>query len=406
MASITKNLKDGKIISYKFRACIGRDDAGKQIWRCCTWKAPIGVSAARVEKAAQKAAVEWEREVKEDYKNVLENPEILKQREIQSKKTDFAYFVREIWYPICIGNGEHKPTTEEFYVHISNVLINGFKGKTLQNINSIDIDKFLIYMRTEYRTKQGKPLAAKTIRHYYSALRFIFSFAINRDYIANNPMDKAECPKLPKKEVDAFTEEQARLFFKHLEDCPLDFHCMLHLMITLGLRRGEVIGLQWRDIDESRGTIHVERGVTYTAKTGIIVTTPKTVTSIREVPLMPSTLLLLKQLKEKTKETYPNTILEYAFIFPSQKDLFTPRDPNAVTRRVKLFIKSCNMLDKSPHFLRRSAATLLLNSGGDLKAVQNILGHSDSSTTLNFYVKSDLKQAQIATEKMAAVLGI
>jgi len=261
-------------------------------------------------------------------------------------------------------------------------------------------------MRTEYRTKQGKPLATKTIRHYYCALRFIFSFAVDREYILENPIYKVECPKSQRKEVDAFTEEQARLFLQYIEECPLDFHCMLHLMITLGLRRGEVIGLQWRDIDESRSTIHVERGVTYTAKAGIIVATPKTATSIREVPLMPSTLLLLKQLKAKTKEMHPNTILEHAFIFPSQKDLFIPRDPNAVTRRVKNFIKSHNLPDMSPHDLRHSAATLLLNCGGDIKAVQNILGHSDSSTTLNFYVKSDLKQAKIATNRLAAALGI
>jgi hypothetical protein len=55
MASITQNKKDGKVISYKFKACIGRDEFGKQIFRCTTWKAPDGLSAARIEKAAQKA---------------------------------------------------------------------------------------------------------------------------------------------------------------------------------------------------------------------------------------------------------------------------------------------------------------------------------------------------------------
>ena len=60
MASITQNKKDGKIISYKFKVCVGRDEFGKQIWRCTTWKAPDGMIPSRAEKAPQKAAAEWE----------------------------------------------------------------------------------------------------------------------------------------------------------------------------------------------------------------------------------------------------------------------------------------------------------------------------------------------------------
>ena len=69
MASITQNKKDGKVISYKFRACVGRDEFGKQIFRCSTWKIPDGLIPSRLEKAAQKAAAEWERQVKEEYEN-------------------------------------------------------------------------------------------------------------------------------------------------------------------------------------------------------------------------------------------------------------------------------------------------------------------------------------------------
>ena len=77
MASITQNKKDGKVISYKFKACIGRDEFGKQIFRCTTWKVPDGLAAARVEKAAQKAATEWEQQAKEEYRRDVENPESL-----------------------------------------------------------------------------------------------------------------------------------------------------------------------------------------------------------------------------------------------------------------------------------------------------------------------------------------
>ena len=64
MASITQNKKNGKVISYKFKTCVGRDEFGKQIFRCTTWKAPEGLISSRAEKAAQKVATEWEQKAR------------------------------------------------------------------------------------------------------------------------------------------------------------------------------------------------------------------------------------------------------------------------------------------------------------------------------------------------------
>lgn len=173
-----------------------------------------------------------------------------------------------------------------------------------------------------------------------------------------------------------------------------------------GLRRGEAIGIKWKDIDEKNCVLHVERAVAYTKKTGTVVNTPKTASSIRTVPLMPSTLRLLQRWKQQTQKEYPDAILKEAFVFHGVNSLFRPRDPNAVTQRVKRFMKNSGLPDMSPHDLRHSCASLLLAQGADIKSVQNILGHSDSSTTLNFYVKSDLMQMQTATSKFAEAFGL
>ena len=114
---------------------------------------------SRIEKAAQKAAAEWEKQARDEYQKDLMNPERIRAREIERTRTEFSYFVRDVWYPICICNGEHKATTTEFYRHISNVISDYFSGKALQSITATDIDKYLIYLHTKYRTKQGKPLA-------------------------------------------------------------------------------------------------------------------------------------------------------------------------------------------------------------------------------------------------------
>ena len=92
MASITQNKKDGKVVSYKFKVCVGRDELGKQIFKCTTWKVPDGLIPSRMEKAAQKAATEWEQKVKDEYQKDLQNPERIKERESARKHTEFSKF--------------------------------------------------------------------------------------------------------------------------------------------------------------------------------------------------------------------------------------------------------------------------------------------------------------------------
>ena len=214
-------------------------------------------------------------------------------------------------------------------------------------------------------------------------------------------MDTVEKPKLPKHQVDALSEEEARTFFSALGSCPLDFRCLLYLMLTTGLRRGECLGLQWRDVDTTHALLHVERHVTHTTAQGTVVSSPKTAASVRAVPLLDSMLSLLRQLRTQQQKSFPDAVLEESFLFHGQAGPFSPRDPDAVTRRVKRFMKRHGLPDLSPHDLRHSCATLLLGSGADIKSVQEILGHTNASTTLNFYVRPDPKQMRAAANKMA-----
>lgn len=405
MANIRENTKNGKVISYRFTACMERDVRGRQIRKYTTWTPPAGLTAAKAKKAAERAADAWEEETRAEYQKQKEQGSAYRLPP-DKRRDDFLSFVNDTWFVLRVRGENDKPNTVAFYKNMTRMISEYFNGAVLQEISPIDIQKYLAYLRTEYKGKQGKPLSAKTLRHLYGTLNLIFGYAEQQEMIAQNPMRKVSAPKKEKKPVDALTTEQAAKLFKLLPDCTLDFHCILQLLITTGIRRGECMGLKWGDIDELESTIRIERSIACTPESGVVISTPKTVNSIRTIPVIPSTLALLQQYKKQIQNQHPNAILKDAFLFPNKENIFLPRDPNSVTRRVKRFMKNNGFPDLSPHDLRHSCATLLLAQGADIKSVQEILGHADASTTLNFYVKSDLRQMRAATEKYAAAFNL
>ena len=408
MANIRENKRNGKVVSYRFTACLEREANGKQIRKYTTWTPSEGLTPSKAKKAAERAADAWEQAIRAEYQK---EKEAISQGRVYSlppekRHDDFVGFIENVWFPLDIKSGNRKPSTVAFYQNMTKPIVQYFAGTTLQGISAIDIQKYLVYLRTEYKDKQGKHLSAKSLRHQYSTLNLIFGYAEKHEMLVKNPLRQVDIPRKEKKPVDALTEEQAKRFFTLLPSLPLDFHCILHLLITTGMRRGECMGLKWSDIDERASTIKIERNISYTPESGVIVSTPKTSNSVRTIPIMSSTLQLLQQLKKQMQTENPNTILKDAFLFPKGKNVFTPRDPNSVTRRVKRFMKNNGLPDLSPHDLRHSCATLLLSQGADIKSVQEILGHADASTTLNFYVKADLRQMKAATEKYAAAFNL
>ena len=396
MASVKPNFKNGKIVSYRFRTCVGRDENGKQIFRSMTWDIPEGMQASKIEKAAYKAVEQWEVIVRKEYEEDLKDPPRVKNRRIDKTKTAFVPFVLNEWFPVCVDNGEHKPTTVAYYRSNLPYIVEYFSSRILQDIKSSDIKKFLNFIRNE------KKLAPQTIQHHYRTIKMIFDFAVKEELIHKNPVDAVDKPKLLRKNVDAFTQEEAQKFFEVLSDSDVDFRCMMYLLLTTGIRRGELLGLKWGDINFEKSVISIKRNVTYTAISGITVDTPKTENSIRIIPLIPATLNLLNDYKEE----FCPLSGEDDFLFYGIGGTKTAKDPNAVTRRVKRFMKRNNLPDMSPHDLRHSCATLLLQNGADIKSVQEILGHANASTTLNFYVRSDIEQMQAATNKLSTALGI
>ena len=171
MATITHQKRKGALVSYKFRVCVGRDAANKQIFRCTTWPVPQGLSPAKAAKAAKRAAEAWERETRAAYEYDLRHPQQAQDRETSRLRTDFASFVRHTWFPLCMEDGAHKPKTVAFYEDTMRNIVDYFQGHSLQKMQGLDLQRFLAYLRTE------RGFSPQYVQHHDRTLRRIFAFA-------------------------------------------------------------------------------------------------------------------------------------------------------------------------------------------------------------------------------------
>ena len=142
MASVYPNRKDGKIISFKFKVFLGRDENGKQKTKCTTWIPPKSASESKLLLLAEKEAVLWERQV-------LDEIELQKQSMTPSGIT-FESFVASVWLPSQISSSNYRPTTKTFHQSLLKIIIPYFQKKKLCNITASDIEQYHSNIRNIY----------------------------------------------------------------------------------------------------------------------------------------------------------------------------------------------------------------------------------------------------------------
>jgi integrase len=386
MASIKANKNSsGKIISYRFRACIGRDDLGKQIFSTKTVKVEglfSELTPKKLESAMQLAADEWER-------GILMGA-------IPSKKQTFQDFVTNTWMPLQVNDGQHRPNTIAFYTEAATPIVKAFGTRSIDSISPVDVQKYL-------RALAEKTSAATVSRHY-RVIKMIFRYAYRVDVIPRNIMEKVTPPKKPAKgKITVLTEAEAKEWITAINEYATPFWKTVSLLLMMsGLRRGEAIGLQWGDIDFKNKTLTVNRNVT-NAKNETIIGEPKTPQSQRTIPLSGALSAALSDWRKEQAKMY-GTLLPNAFLFNTPTDPYQPITPHAVSRWMWKFTKDHDLPPCHPHELRHTAATVALASGASIKDVQEMLGHADAATTLNFYAAATPETLRKAVDGLADAL--
>ena len=163
MAYIQEKIKGKKIVSFKFKACVGWDADGKQVFKCTTWYPPDELTPAKARKEAQKVAVLWEDEARQAYFKEQEDNAVAGFS--PSRPYTFDGFVNEVWLPLCVRDGSHRPSTIAMYTNILKVILPQFEGIPLSDISGVHISQYLRWLRNEYRKPNGKQYSnANTLR--------------------------------------------------------------------------------------------------------------------------------------------------------------------------------------------------------------------------------------------------
>lgn len=249
--------------------------------------------------------------------------------------------------------------------------------KPLNKIISSDISKVLNPF-----LKRGKIGQAE---HIYVLLRTIFNAAIKKDEILKNPVLAIEKPKPPKREDSTLDPEQWQMIREYLIKKESNFLVPFTLKITTGMRRAEISGLKWKDIDFDMGLIKVRRNF-HVVKKNLFYSDLKTERSRRSISIDPNTVQMLKDHFDYMKQYFS----EFGEKLNPESPVFTidlinPLRPDSLTQGWIRLRNRLGLPNVRLHDLRHTSASLMLYAGIPVGDVSDRLGHSQEGFTLNQY---------------------
>ena len=269
-----------------------------------------------------------------------------------------------------------KIRTYERYSLIVNLHIRDKIGMLeLDDLTPLLLQQYITELLQSGNRKTGKGLSANSVNAIISVLQSSLKTANFLGLTAEYTADKVKRPKLKEKPVECFSLKEQKQIEQAILSGRKDKLYGILLCLYSGLRIGELIALQWSDIDFTKGILTVSKSC-HDGKDGLIIDEPKTATSRRVIPLPKQLLPILKGIKEKSHSSF--------VVSANGK----PVSVRSYQRSFELLLKRLNIPHKGFHSLRHTFATRALECGMDVKTLSEILGHKNPTVTLNRYAHS------------------
>lgn len=226
-------------------------------------------------------------------------------------------------------------------------------------------------------------LSDKTRRNYHALISSILSWAVKWQVIPSNPAERVSPPKISVKEAAYLDDTSALDLLAALEDEPIKERTAIELLLYTGMRRGELLGLKWDDVDFEKETISIQRAALYLPGEGVFFDETKTKSSVRVLKVSDTVLIPLR----KYKAWQSAERLSMGDAWHDEDWIFTTYDghvmrPDYLTRWFAQFVKRKGLPEVHLHSLKHTNATLLIANGTNLQTVAGRLGHANASTTI------------------------
>ena len=317
---------------------------------------------------------------------------------IDGKSLKFSEFT-EIWKR-DYGSKELAPSTYKRYCRMLETRLLPYFGHFYINkIKPTDIMKFydLLEKDTQLVRKKGnngsktkKPLSGKTILEHHRLLRAMLHRAVYWQLIVSNPAERVQPPRAKKPKRRSYDDEQTKILLENLEKLTVEdtkYKVAIILTIFTGVRLGELMGLEWQDVDFRNGIISINRSSQYLSDMGVFTKVPKTESSIREIAIPEFIISLLEEYKlwyEEQKSIYGElwTDSDRLFVQADGK----PMHPSTISKWFVKYVGQIGLPVINFHGLRHTNASLLVAQNIDIAVISARLGHAQISTTLDFYV--------------------
>ena len=254
-------------------------------------------------------------------------------------------------------------------------------------------------------TNKDRKLAGNTVLHYHKLLSSILTAAVRWQVIPSNPCERVAPPKVERKEAVYLDEEQAADLLAALDKESMQHQVIVKLLLFTGMRRGELCGLEWKDIDFERAVIFVRRSSLYMAGRGVFEDETKNTSSERCMKVSADVVSMLRAWRaEQSKQR-----LRMGDQWQDSDRLFTtwygaPIRPDGITAWFHKFVTKNGLPPIHIHSLRHTNATLLIAAGTSLTTVAARLGHANSTTTSKIYAHAIKSADQAAAEVLQDIL--
>ena len=278
-------------------------------------------------------------------------------------------------------------TYSTYAVQIANHLLPYFGG--LYDVTEGMVQEFVF-------VKLGQGMSQKTVKDILVVLKMILRFAAKHGYMPRHEIDIKFPTEREKREIEVLNRSDQKRVMDYVKSHFTFMNLGIYICLSTGLRIGEVCALAWDDIDLESGVLRVSKTIQRIyfcddshKHTQLVIDSPKSRNSIREVPLTKELIGMVKPLKKLVNGSY--------FVLTNSS---APVEPRTYRNYYKMLMKQLGLPPLKFHGLRHSFATRCMESRCDYKTVSVLLGHSNISTTLNLYVHPNLEQKRRCVEQM------